>query len=179
MALQSVHIRKYYFANVNIFLTPIFISLYISSSVRAVFYKYCWNSIKWQNHCSEYVSYKLFALNSSNGRKYMHVSSFIVVIMVDWKPLSFMCIVTAFNMEDSERTQLLSDHGPDTSPRIVVEVPRGNASADPARKKLRTLQTSSTSALDSVEVPNNPQTYISNTHSISLEDNHLDRLKIS
>lgn len=179
MALQSVHIRKYYFANVNIFLTPIFISLYISSSVRAVYYRYCRNSIKWQNHCSEYVSYKLFALNSSNGRKYMHVSSFIVVIMVDWKPLSFMCIVTAFNMEDSERTQLLSDHGPDTSPRIVVEVPRGNASADPARKKLRTLQTSSTSALDSVEVPNNPQTYISNTHSISLEDNHLDRLKIS
>lgn len=109
----------------------------------------------------------------------MHVSSFIVVIMVDWKPLSFMCIVTAFNMEDSERTQLLSDHGPDTSPRIVVEVPRGNATADPARKKLRTLQTSSTSALDSVEVPNNPQTYISNTHSISMEDNHLDRLKIS
>lgn len=108
----------------------------------------------------------------------MHVSSFIV-IMVDWKLLSFMCIVTAFNMEDSERTQLLSDHGPDISPRIVVEVPRGNASADPARKKLRSLQTSSTSALDTVEVPNNPQTYISNTHSISLEDNHLDRLKIS
>lgn len=80
MALQSVHIRKYYFANVNIFLTTnLILPFYISSSVRAVFYKYCWNSIKWQNHCSEYVSYKLFALNSSNGRKYMHVSSFIVV----------------------------------------------------------------------------------------------------
>lgn len=174
MALQSVHIRKYYFANVNIFLTTNLILPFI----LVLLWEQCSINIA-QNHCSEYVSYKLFALNSSNGRKYMHVSSFIVVIMVDWKPLSFMCIVTAFNMEDSERTQLLSDHGPDTSPRIVVEVPRGNASADPARKKLRTLQTSSTSALDSVEVPNNPQTYISNTHSISLEDNHLDRLKIS
>lgn len=82
-------------------------------------------------------------------------------------------------MEDSERTRLLSDHRPDISPHIVVEVPRGNASADPARKKLRNLQSSTTSALDSLEIPNNPQTYISNTYSISQEDNQLDRLKIS
>nr|XP_022326805.1 proton-coupled amino acid transporter 2-like [Crassostrea virginica] len=80
-------------------------------------------------------------------------------------------------MGDSERTHLLSSEGPDLTPRVEREVPRGNASADPSRHKVQNLHPP-LSSLDSVEVPNNPEMYMSNSYTNS-QDSPLDRLKIS
>ena len=106
---------------------------------------------------------------------------FTILIKVDvlrfFKLYLLTLITIANSMGDSERTHLLSSEGPDLTPRVEREVPRGNASADPSRHKVQNLHPP-LSSLDSVEVPNNPEMYMSNSYTNS-QDSPLDRLKIS
>ncbi|XP_061165461.1 neutral amino acid uniporter 4-like isoform X1 [Saccostrea echinata] len=82
-------------------------------------------------------------------------------------------------MEDtSEKTCLLSEYEPNHNPQITVDVPQGDASREMARNKRRNLQ-SSVTVLESVEVPNNSQDYVSHSYNSSQGEELPDRLKIS